>query len=195
MLANITSFVFKTALAIGLICQIAHGMDPDSSINHSNIIRSFDSHLATAADFNHDSWTITCIDHTNVTNPGNILAPIEILIKLIPSNLSSRMLELKPTCSILMNNGAQIDYIPGIAALWILRDYKMVNKVTTIVTGNFNGRDLYSYSAHEFANILMNVRFVYASCPVHVTFSDTGEFPIKHPTEVRTKVIENWFNS
>jgi hypothetical protein len=195
MLANITSSVFKTALAIGFICQIAQGMDPDSSTNHSNIIRRFDSHLATSADFNHDSWKITCIDLGNVAYPGNNLAPIELLIKLIPSNLSSRMPELKPTCSILMNNGAQIDYIPGIAALWILRDYEMVNKVTAIVTGNFNGRDLYSYSAHEFANILMNVRFIYASCPVHVTFSDTGEFPLKHPTEVRTRVIQKWFNS
>jgi hypothetical protein len=33
--------------------------------------------------------------------------------------------DLGPTCSILMSNGAQIDFIPGKAAFWICRDYSL----------------------------------------------------------------------
>lgn len=192
VLKNIISSISKTTIVLGLTLHIVQGTDQaltsDTSTNSTPVVIN---RPATAADFDPDKWRVWGIECQYVNIPQEKQREIELKNKIIPEELISQGLKLKPACSILMNNGGQIDYIPGVAALWICRDS---NLLTTIITGEFLGKDLYNYSAEEFARIISHTEYVCISKPVHVTFSNTGEFPIKHPTEIRNEIITKWFS-
>lgn len=178
------SSLLRVAFTFGVILQIVHGAEQNPYF--------MNTHQATALDFDHREWSVYGTGINKVTFPGQQPVPIVTQSKSIPHQLTLKMPQLKPVCSILMNNGAQIDYIPGVAALWVPRIYSIPLRIDTIITGIFKERDLYSYSAQAFANILMHTGFVNVSRPVHVTFSNTGEFPIKHPKDIHEDVIKKW---
>ncbi len=142
------------------------------------------------AQFDHKNWKIICKATCDVNLPNGITSTLQYFIKSNPKG--TWLSDPKPSCSILMNNGAQIDYTPGLAAIWLTRNPDI--KKTILLTGKFKGNDLFSYSAREFSDILMNADTIYLARPVHVTFSNDGSFPIQHSEEIRKQVIRKWID-
>lgn len=97
---------------------------------------------------------------------------------------------LRPICSILMSNGAQIDYEPKMGAFWLTKDLNV--KYTSTVIGTLKGRSLYTYSPKKFSEIFMKVSFADGVHPVHVTYSNGNSFPIQHPEFIRGEVLRKW---
>lgn len=192
-LKNIKSASLKLVFAFAIIFQMAQGAE--RNFNTIGFNSPMDNHGATTSNSFHSSWEVAGRGQNWVILPEQDPIAMEVVSKFIPPQLSKNMPPLKPACSILMDSGAQLDYVPGVVAVWILRDYNVIKQVTNIITGQFQGKDLYSFPAQEFAHIIMHTQFFNACRPLLVTYAHyDGEFPINHPEHARQKIIETWFN-